>query len=89
MLHLQIVKEFNEPAAVAVKHMNPCGVGTGEIFLMHLKKHLKQILFLFLVELLPLIVKWMKKLAEKLHEIFLEIIIAPSFHRRSISSFNS
>ena len=27
---LQIVKEFTEPAAVAVKHMNPCGVGTGE-----------------------------------------------------------
>ena len=26
---LQIVKEFTEPAAVAVKHMNPCGVGTG------------------------------------------------------------
>ena len=27
---LQIVKEFDIPAAVAVKHMNPCGVGTGE-----------------------------------------------------------
>ena len=26
---LQIVKEFNEPAVVAVKHMNPCGVGIG------------------------------------------------------------
>jgi len=26
---LQIVKEFTEPAAVAVKHMNPCGIGTG------------------------------------------------------------
>jgi hypothetical protein len=23
------VKDFGEPAAVAVKHMNPCGVGTG------------------------------------------------------------
>ncbi len=27
---LQIVKEFEMPAAVAVKHMNPCGVGTGD-----------------------------------------------------------
>lgn len=26
---LQIVKEFDGPAAVAVKHMNPCGVGIG------------------------------------------------------------
>ena len=23
------MKEFTEPAAVAVKHMNPCGIGTG------------------------------------------------------------
>ena len=27
---IQIIKEFKIPAAVAVKHMNPCGVGTGE-----------------------------------------------------------
>ena len=27
---IQIVKEFDKAAAVAVKHMNPCGVGTGE-----------------------------------------------------------
>ena len=27
----QIVNEFEEPAAVAVKHMNPCGVGVGKI----------------------------------------------------------
>lgn len=26
---LQIVKEFSEPTVVAVKHMNPCGVGIG------------------------------------------------------------
>ena len=28
-MRVQIVREFTEPAAVAVKHMNPCGVGTG------------------------------------------------------------
>ena len=27
---LSLVKKFKEPAAVAVKHMNPCGVGIGE-----------------------------------------------------------
>ncbi|MDB4867531.1 MAG: purH, partial [Cohnella sp.] len=27
---LAIVKEFDEPAVVAVKHMNPCGVGIGQ-----------------------------------------------------------
>ncbi|TBW68162.1 bifunctional phosphoribosylaminoimidazolecarboxamide formyltransferase/IMP cyclohydrolase, partial [Staphylococcus epidermidis] len=27
---LSLVKKFEEPTAVAVKHMNPCGVGVGE-----------------------------------------------------------
>ena len=49
---LQMVREFSEPTAVAVKHMNPCGIGSGAIFLQHLKKLLKQILFPFLVALL-------------------------------------
>ena len=26
---LQTLAEFNEPAAVAVKHANPCGIGVG------------------------------------------------------------
>lgn len=29
-MRLQIVREFTDPAVVAVKHMNPCGVGTGK-----------------------------------------------------------
>ena len=49
---LQIVKEFNEPAAVAVKHMNPCGVGVGETIFEAFKKRLKQTQYLFSVELL-------------------------------------
>ena len=47
---LQIVREFDEPAAVAVKHMNPCGVGTGATIMKHMKRHMKQIQFLFSVE---------------------------------------
>ena len=27
---LEIVSEYEEPAAVAVKHMNPCGIGMAE-----------------------------------------------------------
>ena len=27
---MQIVTEYKDPAAVAVKHMNPCGIGIGE-----------------------------------------------------------
>ena len=41
MLHLQIVKEFTEPAVVAVKHMNPCGVGMGNNSYELLKRLMK------------------------------------------------
>ena len=33
---VKVVKDFNEPTAVAIKHTNPCGIGTGE----NLKKHI-------------------------------------------------
>ena len=87
MQHCKLSRNLRT-AAVAVKHMNPCGVGTGKTGTKHLQRHLQPILFLFLVESLPLTVKLMQQTAGKLHEIFLEIIIAPSFSDRSVSDFN-
>lgn len=76
---LQIVKEFEEPAAVAVKHMNPCGVGTGEnVFNAFTKAFAADPVSIF-----GGIIAFNREVdaetAGKLHEIFLEIIIAPSF----------
>ena len=51
MQRLQIVKEFEMPVAVAVKHMNPCGVGTGVTLEADSIKHMKQIQHLFLAVL--------------------------------------
>ncbi|PPA68984.1 bifunctional phosphoribosylaminoimidazolecarboxamide formyltransferase/IMP cyclohydrolase [Jeotgalibacillus proteolyticus] len=76
---LQIVKDFGEPAAVAVKHMNPCGVGTGinpyEAFLKAYESDSTSI-FGGIVAFNRAVDG---KTAEKLSEIFLEIIIAPAF----------
>jgi phosphoribosylaminoimidazolecarboxamide formyltransferase / IMP cyclohydrolase len=76
---LQIVKEFDEPAAVAIKHMNPCGVGTGEnVFDAFSKAFAADPVSIF-----GGIIAFNREVdaetAHKLHEIFLEIIIAPSF----------
>lgn len=49
---LRIASEFTEPTVVAVKHMNPCGIGTGKRFWQPIVRHLKQIQFQFLVALL-------------------------------------
>lgn len=80
---LQIVKEFTAPAAVAVKHMNPCGVGTGEdVFAAFTKAYEADPVSIF-GGIIALNREVDKATAEKLHEIFLEIIIAPSFSKEA------
>ncbi len=84
---LQIVKEFAEPAAVAVKHMNPCGVGTGEICYEAFKKAFAADPISIFGGIIAFNREVDAETASKLREIFLEIIIAPSFHR-SLSDVN-
>jgi phosphoribosylaminoimidazolecarboxamide formyltransferase / IMP cyclohydrolase len=77
---LQILREFtDEPAVVAVKHMNPCGVGIGsDIFSAYTKAYEADPTSIF-----GGIVAANRAIdgatAAKLHEIFLEIVIAPDF----------
>ncbi|MBM7838981.1 phosphoribosylaminoimidazolecarboxamide formyltransferase/IMP cyclohydrolase [Alkalihalobacillus xiaoxiensis] len=76
---LEIVKEFTEPAAVAIKHMNPCGVGTGstiaEAFNRAYEADEKSIFggIVAVNEEVDLVT------AEKMSGIFLEVVLAPSF----------
>ncbi|WP_336788933.1 bifunctional phosphoribosylaminoimidazolecarboxamide formyltransferase/IMP cyclohydrolase [Paenibacillus sp. MMO-177] len=76
---LAIVKEFDEPACVAVKHMNPCGVGIGaDIHEAYQKAYAADPTSIF-----GGIVAANRTIgvetAELLSQIFLEIIIAPDF----------
>lgn len=76
---LQIVKEFNEPAAVAVKHMNPCGVGTGVTIAAAFKKAFDADSTSIFGGIIALNREVDLETATMLKDIFLEIIIAPSF----------
>ncbi|MGZ4160990.1 MAG: bifunctional phosphoribosylaminoimidazolecarboxamide formyltransferase/IMP cyclohydrolase [Neobacillus sp.] len=82
---LQIVKEFTEPAAVAVKHMNPCGVGTGKTGYEAFTKAFAA----DPVSIFGGIIAFNREVdvqtAQKLHEIFLEIIIAPSYSEEALA----
>ncbi len=82
---LQIVKEFADPAAVAVKHMNPCGVGTGKTVFEAFEKAFAA----DPVSIFGGIIAFNREVdavtAQKLHEIFLEIIIAPSFSEEALA----
>ncbi len=85
---LQILREFDEPAAVAVKHMNPCGVGIGtDIFNAYSKAYEADPTSIFggIVALNRTVDA---ATAAKLHEIFLEIIIAPDFAPEAVETLS-
>ncbi|PFP31457.1 bifunctional phosphoribosylaminoimidazolecarboxamide formyltransferase/inosine monophosphate cyclohydrolase [Bacillus sp. AFS073361] len=82
---LQIVKEFSDPAAVAVKHMNPCGVGTGETGFEAFTKAFEADPVSIFGGIIAFNREVDAETAAKLHEIFLEIIIAPSFSEEALT----
>jgi phosphoribosylaminoimidazolecarboxamide formyltransferase / IMP cyclohydrolase len=81
---LQIIKEFTEPAAVAVKHMNPCGVGTGVTIYDAFTKAFAADPVSIFGGIIALNREVDSETASKLHEIFLEIIIAPGFTQEAL-----
>ena len=81
---ISLLKEFSEPTVVALKHANPCGVGSAENIEDAFKKAYecdKQSIFGGIVAINRQVTK---ALSESLKEIFLEIIIAPSFSKEAI-----
>ena len=79
-----MVKKFEEPTAVAVKHMNPCGVGVGETIEDAFKNAYdadNQSIFGGIIALNRTVDA---KLAETLHSIFLEVVIAPKFTEEAL-----
>lgn len=76
---LSLVREFAHPAAVAVKHANPCGVAcANDILTAYQLAHDADPLSIF-GGIVALNRPVEADLASKLSEIFLDIIIAPEF----------
>jgi len=76
---LDIVSEFEEPAAVAVKHMNPCGIGTADSLDTAFMRAYDADPVSIFGGIVAVNRQINEAVAEKLSDIFLEIIIAPSF----------
>lgn len=81
---LQIIKEFKMPAAVAVKHMNPCGVGTGETISAAFAKAYEADATSIFGGIVALNKEVDAETAEQLAGIFLEIVIAPAFSKEAL-----
>jgi phosphoribosylaminoimidazolecarboxamide formyltransferase / IMP cyclohydrolase len=75
----EIVKEFQEPTAVAVKHANPCGVGSSDTLAdAYRKAHDADPVSIF-GGIVSLNREVDRETALMLSKIFLEVIAAPSF----------
>ena len=81
---LQIIKEFKLPAAVAVKHMNPCGVGTGDSIKDAFNKAFEADSTSIFGGIVALNREVDAETAAKLAGIFLEIVIAPAFSAEAL-----
>jgi phosphoribosylaminoimidazolecarboxamide formyltransferase/IMP cyclohydrolase len=83
----ELVQEFSEPAAVAVKHTNPCGVAVGaDIYTAFMRAYEADPVSIF-GGIVALNRPVDGKTAEKLSEIFLEIIIAPAYSEEALLIF--
>jgi len=86
---LNIVREFTNPAVVAVKHMNPCGVGEGTT----IEEAYDRAYAADPVSIFGGIIATNREVdvasAKKMHELFLEIIIAPSFSEEAMEVLTS
>ncbi|QWQ38870.1 bifunctional phosphoribosylaminoimidazolecarboxamide formyltransferase/IMP cyclohydrolase [Gemella sp. zg-570] len=81
---LEVVKEFSHPAVVAVKHMNPCGVGVGEnIYEAYTNAYKADPVSIF-GGIVALNEEVSKEIAEEMVKIFLEVIIAPSYSKEAL-----
>ncbi|WP_040225036.1 bifunctional phosphoribosylaminoimidazolecarboxamide formyltransferase/IMP cyclohydrolase, partial [Bhargavaea cecembensis] len=74
-----IVREFSDPAAVAVKHMNPCGVGTAGTLSDAFKAAYEADPVSIFGGIIALNREVDAETAGQLSGIFLEIIIAPGY----------
>ena len=81
---LDIISEFDETTCVAVKHMNPCGVATGNsVFEAYSRAYEADPVSIF-GGIVAVNGKIDKETAEKMHSIFLEIILATDYDEEAL-----
>ena len=81
---LDILAEFDETTCVAVKHMNPCGVATGNsVFEAYSRAYEADPVSIF-GGIVAVNGKVDKKTAEKMNSIFLEIILATDYDEEAL-----
>ncbi len=87
---LNILKEYNEePTVVAVKHANPCGIGSGETLLEAYQRAYESDTSSIFGGILALNREVDRDVAEEINKIFIEIVMAPSFSKEALEILSS
>ncbi|AMX84720.1 bifunctional phosphoribosylaminoimidazolecarboxamide formyltransferase/inosine monophosphate cyclohydrolase [Geobacillus subterraneus] len=82
---INLIREFQEPAVAAIKHMNPCGVGVGATLLEAFTKAYEADPVSIFGGIIAVNREVDKETAERMHDLFLEIVIAPSFSDEALT----
>ncbi len=86
---IEILKDFEEPTAVAVKHGNPCGIASGETLSEAFKKAYESDPTSIFGGIVSLNRAVDKTTAEMINEIFIEVVIAPSYDSDALGILSS
>ncbi len=81
---LETLKEFSEPTVVAVKHANPCGVGTASNIAQAYKKAYEADSISIFGGIIAANRQIDEEAATEIKKIFIEIVIAPSFSKKAL-----
>ncbi len=82
---LNMVAEFNEPAVIAMKHMSPCGVGIAKNLSIAWNEAYASDSMSIFGGIIAVNREVDTDTAKKMHKIFLEIVIAPSFSKEALT----
>ncbi len=81
---IRVVGEFSDPAAVALKHMNPCGVAVGDSIQAAFERAYACDPISIFGGIIALNRPVDAKLAQVMSQIFLEVIVAPAFSEEAV-----
>ncbi|PRO66249.1 bifunctional phosphoribosylaminoimidazolecarboxamide formyltransferase/IMP cyclohydrolase [Alkalicoccus urumqiensis] len=81
---IAVIRDFREPAVAAVKHMNPCGVGIGGDIAQAYEKAYEADSTSIFGGIIACNREVDEETADMMKDIFLEIIIAPSFSKKAL-----
>ncbi|KNF09571.1 bifunctional purine biosynthesis protein PurH [Gottschalkia purinilytica] len=86
---LEILKEFDKPTVVAVKHGNPCGVGSSDTLELAFRKAYECDKVSIFGGIIAINREVDESTAKLINEIFIEIIVAPSYTIKALNILKS